>query len=61
MDTTFTAVMFSILSFSFSKLLTQWKETSCFRKAKREMNLKKKALETMSSKELLDAAKLKDS
>lgn len=60
MDTTFTAVMFSVLSFSFSKLINQWKETSQFRKAKKQMKLKKEILDLMSSKELLDAAKLKD-
>lgn len=37
MDTTFIAVMFSIISFSLSKLIHQWKDTSKFRRAKKEM------------------------
>ena len=60
MDITFTAIMFSILSFSASKLLTQWKETSETRKAKRDIKLKEKVLNSITSKELLDAAKNKD-
>lgn len=60
MDTTFIAVMFSIISFSLSKLIHQWKDTSKYRKAKREMRLKGKILSKMSSKELLDVAKQKD-
>lgn len=60
MDITFTAIMFSILSFSASKLLTQWKETSEIRKAKKDIKLKEKVLNSITSKELLDAAKNKD-
>lgn len=60
MDITFTAVMFSVLSFSASKLVIQWKDTAQFRKAKKEMKMKKSAISLMSSKELLDAAKIKD-
>ena len=37
MDTTFIAVMFSVISFSLSKLIHQWKDTSKYRKAKKEM------------------------
>ena len=60
MDITFTAIMFSVLSFSASKLVSQWKDTAQFRKAKKEMKMKKNAISLMSSKELLDAAKIKD-
>lgn len=60
MDITFTAIMFSVLSFSASKLVSQWKDTAQFRKAKKEMKMKKSAISLMSSKELLDAAKIKD-
>ena len=60
MDTTFIAVMFSIISFSLSKLIHQWKDTSKYRKAKKEMRQKNRVLSKMSSKELLDVAKQKD-
>ena len=60
MDITFTAIMFSVLSFSASKLVSQWKDTAQFRKAKKEMKMKKNVISLMSSKELLDAAKIKD-
>ena len=60
MDTTFIAVMFSVMSFSLSKLIHQWKDTSKYRKAKKEMKQKNKVLSKMSSKELLDVAKQKD-
>lgn len=60
MDITFTAIMFSVLSFSASRLVSQWKDTSQFRKAKKEMKMKENVISLMSSKELLDAAKIKD-
>lgn len=60
MDTTFIAVMFSVISFSLSKLIHQWKDTSKYRKAKKEMRQKNRVLSKMSSKELLDVAKQKD-
>lgn len=60
MDITFTAIIFSMVSFSSSKLLTQWKETAKFRQAKKEIKLKQSAIQLMTSKELLDAAKDKD-
>lgn len=60
MDVTLTAVMFSVLSFSASKLISQWKETAKFRRARKEAKQKEKAISIMSSKELLDAAKNKD-
>lgn len=60
MDTTFIAVMFSVMSFSFAKLMHQWKDTAKYRKAKKEMRLKNRVLCSMTSKELLDVAKDKD-
>lgn len=60
MDIVFTAIVFSIVSFSSSKLLSQWKETAHFRQAKKEIKLKQKAINLMTSKELLDAARNKD-
>ena len=60
MDTTFIAVMFSVISFSLSKLIHQWRDTSKYRKAKKEMKQKNRVLSKMSSKELLDVAKQKD-
>lgn len=57
MDVTVTAILFSIVSFSLSKLISQWRETAPFRKTKKEMKLKRKAISLMSSKDLLDAAK----
>lgn len=60
MDTTFIAVMFSVISFSLSKLIHQWRDASKYRKAKKEMKQKNRVLSKMSSKELLDVAKQKD-
>ena len=60
MDMTFTAILFSFVTFSISKLLNQWKETANYRKAKREMKKKEYLLRQMSSKDLLDIAKAKD-
>ena len=60
LDMTFTAILFSCLTFSLSKLLSQWKETSKYRKAKKEMREKEAALKNLTAKELLDAAKAKD-
>ena len=60
MDVTLTAILFSIIAFSISKLISQWKETAKFRKARREMQNREKVLCKMSAKELLDAAKIKD-
>ena len=53
-------MLFSIITFSISKLTSQWKETAKFRKARREMRNIEKVLCKMSAKELLDAAKIKD-
>ena len=60
MDVTLTAILFSIIAFSISKLISQWKETAKFRKAKKQMRAREKVLCKMSAKELLDAAIEKD-
>lgn len=60
MDVTFTATAFSILSFSISKLITQWKETKKYRDAKKEIKFKKEVANTLTSKDLLDMAKQLD-
>ena len=60
MNTMFTAAVFSTLSFSATKLFQRWKETKPDRKERKEMELKLKALDLMSSKELLDSARKKD-
>ena len=54
------SAMISIISFSLSKLISQWNQTKEDRKLKKEMRLKKQALHLLSSKDLLDAAKRKD-
>lgn len=59
-NTLYTATMFSILSFSATKILQRWKETKQQRKENKEATLKRKALQLMDSKELLDEAKRKD-
>lgn len=56
----FTAILFSIISFSLTRLLTRWKETKQQRKEKKINKLKQRAVSEMDSKELLDAAKLKN-
>lgn len=60
MDVTLTAILFSGITFSLSKLIYQWKDTAKFRKAKAEMKKRNNVLCKMSAKELLDAAKMKD-
>lgn len=60
MEITFTALSFSIISFSISKLVSQWRQTAEFRKAKRDIRLQGKILNKLSSKDLLDIAKQKD-
>lgn len=57
---TFTAILFSFVTFSISKLLTQWKDTKKYRDAKRQMKQIKHLTQVMTSKDLLDAAKMKD-
>ena len=60
MNTMFTAIVFSTLSFSATKLFQRWKETKQNRKEKKAILLKLKALDLMSSKELIEEAKKKD-
>lgn len=60
MNTLYTAAMFSTLSFAFSKIVNRWKETKLNREEKKKLKLKQKALELLSTKELLDYAKKKD-
>ncbi len=58
--TYYTAILFSIMSFALSKLLTRWKETKQQRVERKAQKLKRQAIELMDSKELVDAAKKKD-
>ena len=60
MDMVFTTSMFSILSFSISKLFNQWKETAKYRAARKEMKKTEYLIKHSTSKDLVDAAKLKD-
>lgn len=60
MNTFYTATLFSVLSFSVSKILSRWKETKENRIEKKNNKLKEKAIKLMSSKEMLDNAKKKD-
>lgn len=60
MNTFFTAIMFSALSFSFSRLLARWKETKQQRIEAKNAKIKMQAMDLMDSKELLDEAKKKD-
>ena len=60
MNTLYTATMFSILSFSATKVLQRWKETKQQRKEHKEAILKQKAIDIMSTKELLNEARKKD-
>lgn len=59
-EVTYVATMFSAMSFAASKLMSQWKETRDIRKTKRQIKARNKALAMSTSKELLDAAKLRD-
>lgn len=60
MNTLYTATFFSILSFSASKILQRWKETKQNRIERKQEKIKLRAVEIMSTKELLDEAKKKD-
>ena len=40
MDITFTAVLFSFMSFAISKLISQWRETKKYRQVKKEIKQK---------------------
>lgn len=60
MNTFFTAGVFSILTFSATKVVGRWKATKQQRIEHKQAIIKAKAIEAMSSKELLDAARDKD-
>lgn len=60
MNTYYTAVLFSIMSFSISRIINRWKETKQQRKENREALLKLRATKLMSSKELIEKAQEKD-
>lgn len=60
MNVMFTAIMFSMVSFSLSKLLSQWKETKKYREAKKDIKLKNYVINKTSTKELLDSLKKRD-
>lgn len=60
MNVFYTSGIMAIITFSATKLATRWKETKPQRKAMKEMKLKLKAMDLMTSKELLDNAKKKD-
>lgn len=60
MNTFYTASLFSVISFSLSRLLARWKETKQQRKERKEALIKKQAFNVMNSKELLEAARRKD-
>lgn len=56
----YTAILFSVISFSLSGLLARWKETKQQRIENQQAKIKQKALALMDSKDLLDEAKKKD-
>lgn len=60
MKTLYTATLFSVLSFSVSKLMSRWKQTKTNRQEKRDIKIKERAIKLMSSKEMLDNARKKD-
>ena len=60
MNTFFTAGVFSVLTFSVTKVLGRWKATKQQRIEHKQAILKARAVGIMNSKELLDAAKEKD-
>ena len=60
MNTLYTGLIFSAMSFAATKLLTRWKQTKQNRIERKQALIKARAKELMSSKELLDAAKEKD-
>lgn len=60
MNTLYTATLFSVISFSLTKLMGRWKETKQQRKENREALLKLRATKLMSSKELIEKAQEKD-
>lgn len=60
MNVIFTALMFSVVSFSISKLINQWKETASSRQTKRDIKAKGYVLSKISTQELLDYVKQRD-
>lgn len=54
MNTFYTATLFSVLSFSATKVLARWKETKQQRIENKQALLKLRATKLMTSKELLD-------
>lgn len=60
MNTFFTAGIFSILTFSLTKVVGRWNATKQQRIEHKQAILKARAVQIMNSKELLDAAKDKD-
>ena len=60
MNTFYTATLFSVISFSATKVLARWKETKQQRIEHKQALLKLRATRLMSSKELLEVAKEKD-
>lgn len=60
MNTFYTAALFSIMTFTLTKIWTQWRNTKQHRIEHKQAIMKAKAINIMNSKELLDAAKKKD-
>lgn len=60
MNTMYTALLFSAMSFAATKVLTRWKDTKQQRIENKQAKIKQEAIALMSSKELLDNARLKD-
>lgn len=60
MNTFYTAVLFSVISFSLSRLWSRWKTTKKDRIQRKQLKIKQKAIKLMTSKELIDAVNLKD-
>lgn len=60
MNTVFTATIFSILSFAATKVLQRWKDTKPQRQEARATKLRYKAVNIMTTEELLFEAKKKD-
>lgn len=60
MNTLFTAVIFSLLSFSLSKVLQRWKETKKQRVEHKQNKIKRQALVYMTDSEMIDAIRKND-
>jgi len=60
MNTMYTAIVFSALSFSLGQLYNRWKNTSDLRKQKRFEKAKKISLDTMTTKQLYEELVNKD-